>query len=164
MASLAYMLSPYVLNYVDRHSVILLPWAGLPWMLGLPERALRTTGWRHAAVIGLDDMTVGGVNASSLLLVGLGPVVWLLWSGLERAAPWRRVLGVGARIGLAFLATGLWWMIGLVVQARQGLPTLHLTENYRVVSDAATAPELFRGLGYWYFSVSYTHLTLPTKA
>ena len=173
VASLAYMLSPYVLNYVDRHSVILLPWAGLPWMLGLTERALRTTGWRHPAIFGLVALTVGGVNASSLLLVGLGPVVWLLWSGLERSVSWRRVLGAGARIGLAFLATGLWWMIGLAVQAGHGLPTLHLTENYRVVSDAATAPELFRGLGYWYFygqgrlgawiepSTSYTRWALP---
>jgi len=173
VASLAYMLSPYILNYVDRHSVILLPWAGLPWMLGLTERALRTIGWRHAAAFGLVALTVGGVNASSLLLVGLGPVVWLLWSGLERALPWRRVLGAGVRIGAAFVATGLWWMIGLAVQAGHGLPTLRLTENYRVVSDAATAPELFRGLGYWYFygqgrlgawiepSTSYTRWALP---
>ena len=173
VASLAYMLSPYILNYVDRHSVILLPWAGLPWMLGLTERALRTAGWRHAAVFGLVTLTVGGVNASSLLLVGLGPVVWLLWSGLERTVPWRRVLDAGVRIGVAFLATGFWWMIGLAVQAGHGLPTLRLTENYRVVSDAATAPELFRGLGYWYFygqgrlgpwiepSTSYTRWALP---
>jgi len=173
VASLAYMLSPYILNYVDRHSVILLPWAGLPWMLGLTERALRTIGWRHAAIFGLLALTVGGVNASSLLLVGLGPMVWLLWGGLERAVSWRRVLGAGARIGVAFMATGLWWMIGLAVQAGHGLPTLHLTENYRVVSDAATAPELFRGLGYWYFygqgrlgawiepSTSYTRWALP---
>ena len=173
VASLAYMLSPYLLNYVDRHSVILLPWAGLPWMLGLTARALRTTGWRHAAAFGLVALTVGGVNASSLLLVGLGPAVWLLWSGLERAVPWRRVLGTAFRIGVAFVATGLWWMIGLAVQAGHGLPTLRLTENYRVVSDAATAPELFRGLGYWYFygqgrlgawiepSTSYTRWALP---
>jgi arabinofuranan 3-O-arabinosyltransferase len=173
VASLAYMLSPYLLNYVDRHSVILLPWAGLPWMLGLTARALRTPGWRHAAIFGLVTLTVGGVNASSLLLVGLGPALWLLYSGLEGAVPWRRVASATVRIGVAFVATGLWWMVGLAVQAGHGLPTLRLTENYRVVSDAATAPELFRGLGYWYFygqgrlgawiepSTSYTRWALP---
>src|SRR6202020_2751975 len=33
-AALAYMLSPYFLQYAGRISVILLPWAGLPFMLG----------------------------------------------------------------------------------------------------------------------------------
>ncbi|MEE2768502.1 MAG: alpha-(1-_3)-arabinofuranosyltransferase family protein [Actinomycetota bacterium] len=173
VGSLAYMLSPYLLNYLDRHSVILLPWAGLPWLIGITHRALRTPGWRHPALFGLVTLTIGGVNASSLLLVGLGPLIWLVWSGLDRSAPWRRVLSTAAKIGVAFLATGLWWMVGLAVQAVHGLPTLRLTENYRVVSDAATAPELFRGLGYWYFygqgrlgpwvepATSYTRWALP---
>ena len=173
VSSLAYMLSPYLLNYVDRHSVILLPWAGLPWLMALTVRALRTKGWRHAAVFGLVTLTVGGVNASSLLLVGIGPVAWLVWCGLERSAPWSRIIGTAGRIGTAFVATGVWWMVGLAVQARYGLPTLRLTENYKVVSDAATAPELFRGLGYWYFygqgrlgawiepATSYTRWALP---
>ena len=173
VSSLAYMLSPYLLNYVDRHSVILLPWAGLPWLMGLTIRALRTPGWRHAAAFGLVTLTVGGVNASSLLLVGIGPVAWLAWCGLERSAPWSRIAGTAARMGAAFVATGAWWMVGLAVQARYGLPTLRLTENYKVVSDAATAPELFRGLGYWYFygqgrlgawiepATSYTRWALP---
>ena len=58
VASLAYMLSPYLLNYVDRHSVILLPWAGLPWLLALAQRSLRTPGWRHPAIFGLVTLTV----------------------------------------------------------------------------------------------------------
>ena len=173
VASLAYMLSPYLLNYIDRHSVILLPWAGLPWLLGLTVRALRTPGWRHAALFGLVTLTIGGVNASSLLLVGLGPVAWIAWSALEGSVSWRRAAGAAARIGAMVTATGLWWMAGLAIQARYGLPTLRLTENYRVVSDAATAPETFRGLGYWYFygqgrlgawvepATSYTRWALP---
>ncbi|HEY6472021.1 MAG TPA: alpha-(1-_3)-arabinofuranosyltransferase family protein, partial [Acidimicrobiales bacterium] len=40
-AALAYMLSPYFLQYAGRISVILLPWAGLPFMLGLTIVALR---------------------------------------------------------------------------------------------------------------------------
>ena len=33
------MLSPYLLDYAARISVILLPWAGLPWMLAFVIRA-----------------------------------------------------------------------------------------------------------------------------
>jgi len=173
VASLCYMLSPYLLNYIDRHSVILLPWAGLPWLMALTVRSLRTPGWRHPALFGLVTLTIGGVNASSLLLVGLGPFIWLLWSALDKSAPWREVRKTALKIGTAFIATGVWWMIGLSIQAKYGLPTLRLTENYRVVSDAATAPELFRGLGYWYFygqgrvgawiepSTLYTRWALP---
>ena len=173
VASLSYMLSPYLLNYVDRHSVILLPWAGLPWLMALTVRSLRTPGWRHPALFGLATLTIGGVNASSLLLVGLGPFIWLLWSALDKSASWQEVRITALKIGTAFIATGIWWMAALSIQAQYGLPTLRLTENYRVVSDAATAPELFRGLGYWYFygqgrvgawiepSTIYTRWALP---
>ena len=173
VASLSYMLSPYLLNYIDRHSVILLPWAGLPWLMALTVRSLRTPGWRHPALFGLVTLTIGGVNASSLLLVGLGPLTWLVWSAMDKSATWREVRKTALKIGTAFIATGVWWMVGLFIQAQYGLPTLRLTENYRVVSDAATAPELFRGLGYWYFygqgrvgawiepSTAYTRWALP---
>ena len=172
-AAWAYMLSPYLLNFLSWVSPILLPWAALPWMLGLVVRALRTDGWRYPAAFGLLTLTVGGVNATSLLFVGLGPLAWLIWSGLDRSHRWSVVLRTGLRIGLTVAATSLWWVVGLWTQAGHGLPTLHLTENYRVVSDAATAPELFRGLGYWYFygqghlgpwiesATSYTRWALP---
>ena len=39
-AALLYMLSPYLLAYMSRQSVILLPWVGLPWLLALTERSL----------------------------------------------------------------------------------------------------------------------------
>ena len=35
VAALAYMLTPYSLDYAARISVLLLPWAALPWMIGL---------------------------------------------------------------------------------------------------------------------------------
>ena len=151
VASLAYMLSPYVLDYIARISVILLPWAGLPWMLALTVRALRTPGWRHPAMFALVTLTIGGVNATSLLLVGLGPVLWIAWSVAEGSVSRRQAVGVVSRIGLLLLGTSAWWIIGLRTQATYGLPTLRLTETYEVIADAATAPELFRGLGYWFF-------------
>ena len=38
---------PYFLQYAGRISVILLPWAGLPFMVGLTIVALRRGGWRE---------------------------------------------------------------------------------------------------------------------
>ncbi|MGH9101022.1 MAG: alpha-(1-_3)-arabinofuranosyltransferase domain-containing protein, partial [Acidimicrobiales bacterium] len=40
-AALAFMCSPYVLQYSGRISVILMPWAGLPWLVALTAAALR---------------------------------------------------------------------------------------------------------------------------
>ena len=40
VAAFVFMLSPYTLDFAARLSVILLPWAGLPWMLALVIRAL----------------------------------------------------------------------------------------------------------------------------
>jgi arabinofuranan 3-O-arabinosyltransferase len=41
LAAASYMLSPYLLEYVARISAILLPWAGLPWMVVFAIRGLR---------------------------------------------------------------------------------------------------------------------------
>ncbi len=41
LAAVSYQLSPYVLEYVARISAILLPWAGLPWMVVFVVRGLR---------------------------------------------------------------------------------------------------------------------------
>ena len=46
-AALVYMLSPYLLDFSARISVILLPFAGLPWLLALVMRALRSGRWRE---------------------------------------------------------------------------------------------------------------------
>ena len=35
VAVLAYELSPYLLNYAVRHSIVLVPWAALGWLIGL---------------------------------------------------------------------------------------------------------------------------------
>ena len=42
VATVVFMLTPYTLDFAARISVILLPWAGLPWMLALVIRALRS--------------------------------------------------------------------------------------------------------------------------
>ena len=53
VAAFAFMLSPYFLQYVGRISVILLPYAALPWLIALTARSVRTRGWRFPALFAL---------------------------------------------------------------------------------------------------------------
>ena len=48
VAALSYMLSPYLLQYAARISVLLLPWAGLPWLVAFTVLALRATATQSA--------------------------------------------------------------------------------------------------------------------
>ena len=52
VATVVFMLTPYTLDFSSRISVILLPWAGLPWMLALTIRALRAGDGGHVEVRG----------------------------------------------------------------------------------------------------------------
>ncbi|NDH96446.1 MAG: DUF3367 domain-containing protein, partial [Actinobacteria bacterium] len=45
----------------------------------------------------------------------------------------------------------VWWIAGLVIQGRYSLPVTRYTETYEAVAGASTAPEILRGLGYWFF-------------
>ncbi len=151
-AMLAYELSPYVLHYSARISVVLLPWAGLPWMIALTIRAARRGGWRYPAWFALVAVTVGSVNATALLLVGLAPVLWLFHAaGVERSISPGQALGAASRIAVTTIGVSLWWIAGLVLQGRYSLPVTRFTETYEVVANASTGPEVLRGLGYWFF-------------
>ncbi|MEZ5371721.1 MAG: alpha-(1-_3)-arabinofuranosyltransferase family protein [Microthrixaceae bacterium] len=141
-----------LLHYGARISIILLPFAGLPWLIGFTVRALRRGGWRDPAAFALITLTVGGINATSLILVLVGPAMWVFYALLaEREVTWGRVVAVGARIGSLTLISSLWWMAGLMLQGNYGIPILDYTETYKVVATASTAPEVMRGLGYWFF-------------
>ena len=151
-AVLAYELSPYLLHYSARISIVLAPWAALGWLIGLTVRAARTGGWRHPALFALTAVTAGSVNATSLALVGLAPALWLahaVWA--ERSLSLRRAGAAAARIGALTAGVSLWWMAGLAVQGAYSLPVTRYTESYKAVADASTAPEILRGLGYWFF-------------
>ena len=50
-AACVFMLTPYTLDFASRISVILLPWAGLPWMLALTIRALRARDERERVAV-----------------------------------------------------------------------------------------------------------------
>ena len=152
IAMLAYELSPYALNYSARISAVLLPWAGLGWLIGLTVRAARTGGWRHPALFALAVVTVGSVNATSLALAGLGPVLWLLHAAVtDRGVGPRRALAAAGRIGVLTVGVSLWWMAGLALQSGYSLNVLRYTETRELVAVASTAPEVLRSLGYWFF-------------
>ncbi|KLR60055.1 protein of unknown function (DUF3367) [Actinobacteria bacterium IMCC26207] len=152
VASFAYALSPYLINYGARISVILLPFAGLPWLIGLAARSLRRNDWRTPALFALVALTVGGVNATSLLLVMVAPMMWFIYATfIEREVSFVRALKTAGKITLLTVITSIWWVVGLLTQGEHGIPILRYTEAYETVANAALAPELLRGLGYWFF-------------
>ncbi len=151
VAAFAYGFSPYVLSYLARLSVILGPWAALPWMILLAAKAARTRSWRPAAQFALVVAVVGSVNATALVLAGIGPIVWLV---ADVAAGRVRLLAAArgaARIAVLSIAVSLWWMAALRIQGTYGIPILRYTETYQAVAGASTPTELIRGLGYWFF-------------
>ncbi len=151
VAAVAYMLSPYIFDYAARLSAILLPWAGLGWLLSCTIRSVREGGWRWPARFAFTVAAVGGVNATSLVLVGLAPAWWIIHTFATRAVRPSILIRAVVRIGLLTVPVSLWWMAGLLLQGRYGIPILRYTETYEAVSRASTVPEVLRGLGYWFF-------------
>ncbi len=148
-----YALTPYALEYEARTSAILLPYVGLPWMLGLSVRAMRSPrGWRYPALIALVIFTIGGTNATSLVYAALGPLLWFPYAvWVRRDVTLRPALAVLGRTALLTLLVSLWWMAGLSVQSGYGLNVLRYTETVRTVSASNNPLEVLRGLGNWYF-------------
>lgn len=152
IAALIYMLSPYLLNYAAKHSVVASPWSGLPWLIAFTIRALRHRGWRDAALFAIVVQLIGGINATSLVFVLIGSALWVpfaVW--VNREVTLKRALAAYSRITLLTFVTSLWWMSGLYAQGRYGIDILRFTETARTVASASTATEVLRGLGYWFF-------------
>jgi arabinofuranan 3-O-arabinosyltransferase len=169
VATASYALSPYIIDYIARTSAIVMPWAALGWMVGLTVRAAQRGGWRYPACFALAVALVGGVNATSILLVGLAPLAWLgyaVWGSREITG--RCAAAVAGRIGLLSALVSVWWAAGLWAEGRYGINVLRVTETVPTVARTSSAAEVLRGLGYWYFygqdkvqpwtlaSVSYT--------
>ena len=103
-------------TFAARLSVILLPWAALPWLLGVGRSArCATTGWKYPALFAIVVQVVGSVNATALVFAGIVPALWVLVRvagdargrrGGASSRPWRR-----SRV-LTLLAS-LWWIVGL---------------------------------------------------
>ncbi len=153
IAAFVYQLSPYILPYVSRTSVLLLPWAGLGWIVGLTVLAARRGRWRFPAAIALVVFTVGAVNATALAMVIPAPVLWLVHAVWNRDITWRRAVATAARTAALCLAVSLWWMTMLVIQGRSGADVLAYSESLASVSFTSTSTEVARGLGYWLFYI-----------
>jgi arabinofuranan 3-O-arabinosyltransferase len=151
VAGFAYACTPYVLTLAARLSAILLPYAGLPWLVGLTVLAVHRGGWRWPATFALVVATVGSVNATALLLVGLAPAWWLVHAVARRAVPARAAAAAAVRIGALTLLANLWWLGGLWAQGGWGIDILRYTETAEVVASASNGAEVLRGLGYWFF-------------
>jgi len=163
VAALAYMLSPYVMQYEARESVLLLPWVGLPWMLGALARAMRGGGWRYPALFALVVALVGSTNAASLLFVGVGPVLWVVWELVTGRVTWRRALATTIKVTVLTVAACAWWIAGLEVEGAYLGNILRATESIPTVARSSLASETLRGLGYWFFyGVDKLGLYLPT--
>ncbi len=151
-AALAYMLSPFVVDDIARTSAVVMPWAALGWLMYFTVLAVRKGGWRYPALFAVVVALVGGVNATSILLVGLAPLLWLVnVVVITREASWRAVWKATLRIGVLSLGVSLWWMSGLWAEGAYGINVLKYTETLPTVSITNLSSEILRGLGYWYF-------------
>lgn len=149
VAAFTYAMTPYVLQYGTRTSVLLLPWAALPWLIALTARALETKGWRHPALFALVTLSIA-VNATALVLALLGPALWIAWSVWgTRDVAWRDAWRAALRIGVLTAVTSLWWVVALLIEGRYGMPLLSFTETIEQVASTSVATEVLRGLGYW---------------
>lgn len=174
LAAVSYALSPYVLEYVARISAILLPWAGLPWMLALLIRGLRFQAahaagsgpananrrgrwwwrlerWRYPALFALVVALISGTNASSLIFAGLAPTLWVPYALVTREVRFRDAVAFVSRTLLLTIGACLWWAGGLTDQAGYGLNVLKYSETVETVSSSSTATEVLRSLGNWFF-------------
>jgi arabinofuranan 3-O-arabinosyltransferase len=165
-AAVVYQLSPFLLAYISRTSLLLLPWAGLGWIVALTVRATlarvdadteappwrrRLGAWRDPALIALIVATVGSTNATTLAMIVPAPVLWIVHVAWQRRISWRSAAAVTARIAVLCTAVSVWWIAMLSVQSRNGPAVLAYTETLADVSRNATGSEVLRGLGYWLF-------------
>jgi hypothetical protein len=152
VAAFVFMLSPYLLDFAARLSVILLPWAGLPWMLALVIRALRDRGWAYPALFAIVVQVVGSVNATALVFAGIVPAMWVVYAVfVTREVDWRSAVNTVAKIAMLTLLASVWWIAGLATQSAYGMDILRYTETLAIVSHASLPSEVLRSLGYWFF-------------
>jgi arabinofuranan 3-O-arabinosyltransferase len=155
IAGLAYGLSPFLLAYVGRTSGLLLPWAGLGWMLGIIVRATKrpASSWREPAQLALVIACLGGLNATAVILISPPLLLWLADSVARRVITPRRCAVLVGQVTLLATGVSLWWMGGLVLQGKYGANVLAYSETLDSVTFTATGSEVLRGVGYWLFYV-----------
>jgi arabinofuranan 3-O-arabinosyltransferase len=151
IAGIAYQLSPYVLPYISRTSALLLPWALLPWIIGLTLKIIREPKFKYFAIFGFVIMSSGGLNATALLMIAPAPVIWLVDAWSSRKISLKRALSITGLLTLISGVMSAWWAAGLTVQGKYGASVLSYSEALQSTSATSTATEALRGLGYWLF-------------
>lgn len=149
--TLVYLLTPYQLAFTARMSVLLLPWAALPWLVGYTMRATRSRGWRAPALLGIVLVFAGGINASSLVFVALGPLLCVVLEAARGPMQARRAFAGAMRLVVVGTGVSVWWAVGVRIQGTHGLPVLQLTEGAHTVAELSTPSDLLRGMGNWFF-------------
>ncbi|MDA2967826.1 MAG: alpha-(1-_3)-arabinofuranosyltransferase family protein, partial [Actinomycetota bacterium] len=151
IAGVAFQLSPYVLPYISRTSALLLPWALLPWIVGLTLILIREPKCSTFSIFGLVILSSGGLNATALLMIAPAPVIWLIDAWTSRKISFRRALSLTGLLGLISLVMSAWWAAGLSVQGKFGAAVLSYSEALQSTAATSTSTETLRGLGYWLF-------------
>ncbi len=166
-AAVVYQLSPYILPYVSRTSAMLLPWAGVGWLVGLTiKSATSEHRWRFPALMALVLLSCSAVNATAVMMIAPAPILWLVHAVWQGTVPWRRAVSSAARIGVLAMGVSLWWIAMLRAQGTYGADVLAYSESLQATSLTSVSTETLRGLGYWLFYVRdpYAFTTTASQA
>jgi arabinofuranan 3-O-arabinosyltransferase len=154
----AYAFSPYAIQFASLQSVLLAPWAGMPWMTAFAVRGLRRGGWKYPALLAIVVQLTGSVNASTLAFALLAPALWIPYAVVvAREVDWRRAWGFVWRSGVLVGLTSLWWATALLIESAFGRNALRFTEQLSTTSATLYPLEILRGLGYWIFYYYDSH-------
>ena len=153
VTALFYMLSPYVLPYISRTSVMLLPFAGLCWLVGLTIKASTSSSWRYPALFALVMFSVAAVNFTAIVMIAPGPILWLIDAVWRRTVTWRKAVLTALKLGALSVIVSLWWIVILSIQSKHGANVLGFSETLQAVSLTSLSTETLRGLGYWLFYI-----------
>ena len=90
-AALAYGLSPFVLGHITSQSGLLVPFAGLGWLVVCMAKAVESPrSWRWPAAFALVVTTCGSLNGTSVLFVVLAAALWVPFAVAGPGGPGRR--------------------------------------------------------------------------
>ena len=148
-AAFVYAGTPYIALLADE-SALVLPLAGLPWLLGLTVEAMRRRGWRHPAAIALVLATISPAGLLAVLAVALVPALWAFYAVvISREVRRPRAITTLAKVAALAIPVNLWWLVALSVRWTNGLDVAEASNGLAILHATSSAPEVLRGLGHW---------------
>lgn len=145
--ALCFQVTPYVLSYQSRTSVMLLPWAAVGWLALVSLSGPRSRSWKQPSLVALIVFTVGGINATALIMIA--PVVLVVAISQRMLSGASHISTFLWRTAVLSALCSTWWMSMLVIQSRYGADVLSYSETLEAVSSTSTSFEVLRGMGYW---------------